>query len=372
MKILILNWRSINDPLQGGAELATFEHAKRWVTNHKAKVTWLSPKYDKKIVSETVEGVDFQYIGFPLTRNILQLLFAYPIFYFLVLWFYLTRFKGKVDVVIDEVHGLPYLTPLFVKEKIVVYIHEIAGEIWDLMYPFPINKIGRFFEKIIFLPYKKTSFVGTKIVAEDLVALGIPKKNINLVNYGVTAPDTKKVPKKNNNLTIVFLNRLVKMKGPERAIEIFKLVNKKDKNAKLIFVGRGEEEYEKGLMSFARKLDIDKNIEFKGFVSTEEKFKILGQSHVLINASFKEGWGLVNIEANRMGTPVVAFKVKGNTTTVRDGVSGFLFSENEHQQMADKIVELRNNTLIRQSSLEYSRQFDWYKVSNQFYEVLKK
>lgn len=372
MKILILNWRSINDPLQGGAELATFEQAKRWVTNHKAKVTWLSPKYDKKIVRETVEGVDFQYMGFPLTRNIFQLLFAYPIFYFLIFWTYLTQFKGKVDVVIDEVHGLPYLTPLFVKEKNVVYIHEVAGEIWDLMYPFPINKIGRFIEKIIFLPYKKTSFVGTKIVAEDLVALEIPKKNINIVNYGVTAPDTKKVPKKNKNLTIVFLNRLVKMKGPERTIEVFSKVIKKDKNAKLIFVGRGEEEYEKVLKTFAGKLNIANNIEFKGFVSTEEKFKILGQSHVLINASFKEGWGLVNIEANRMGTPVVAFRVKGNTTTVKDGVSGFLFAENEQQQIADKIVELRNNTQIRQSSLEYSRQFDWNKVSNQFYEVLKK
>jgi len=259
-----------------------------------------------------------------------------------------------------------------VKEKIIVYIHEVAGEIWDLMYPFPINKIGRFLEKIIFLPYKKTEFVGTKIVAEDLVALSIPKKNISIVNYGVTAPDIKAVPPKNKNLTIVFLNRLVKMKGPERTIEVFNRVVKKEKNAKLIFIGRGEKDYEKSLFNYARRLGIEKKIEFKGFIPTEEKFKILGQSHVLINASFKEGWGLVNIEANRMGTPVVAFKVKGNTTTVKEGVSGFLFENDEYQQMADRIVKLKNDKQIQQTSQSYSKQFDWNIVSNQFYEVLKK
>ena len=371
MRILILNWRSIKDPLHGGAELATFEFAKRWVRDYDAQVTWLSPVYDKNIGEEIIDGVYFKYIGFHLNRNLFKLFFAFPVFYFLVFWTYLTKFKGKVDVVIDQVHGIPYLTPFYVKEKIIVYIHEVAGEIWDLMYPFPINMLGKLVEKIIFIPYRKIDFVGTEIVAEDLVKIGISKNNIHTVYYGVTAPDTTKILSKNKDLTVVFLNRLVKMKGPERAIKVFKIVREKDKMAKLVFIGRGEPEYENELNKLVKNLGLSDSVIFKGFVSTEEKFKILGESHVLINASFKEGWGLVNIEANRMGTPVVTFNVKGNNVSVKEGTSGFIFEENEYEKMADKIVELKEDKKMQQSSLEYSKQFDWDKVSNNFYEILK-
>ncbi|HEX9007683.1 MAG TPA: hypothetical protein VF837_00280, partial [Patescibacteria group bacterium] len=120
MKILILNWRSIKDPLQGGAELATFEFAKRWTRDYQAEITWLSPVYDKNIKEETIDGIKFKYIGSSLNRNLFTLVISFPIFYFLVFWTYLTKFKNHVDVVIDQVHGIPYLTPLYVKEKIIV------------------------------------------------------------------------------------------------------------------------------------------------------------------------------------------------------------------------------------------------------------
>lgn len=369
MKILIINWRSIKDPLEGGAERATFENAKRWVKNHKDKVTWLSPKYDRSIDSETIEGVNFQYIGFPLTRNLFQLIFTFPIFYFLVFWTYMIEFKGKVDVVIDQVHGIPYLTPLYVKEKIIVYIHEVAGEIWDLMYPFPINKIGKLIEKLIFLPYKKVAFVGAQTVTKELPLVGIPAGNIHTVSYGVTAPKLSSVPTKNKDLTVVYVNRLVKMKGPERALLVFKEVLKKDKNAKLIMSGKGDLKYIGSLIELVKNMKMEKSVKIV-YLSDEEKYETLRSAHVIINSSYKEGWGLINIEANCFGTPVVAFKVKGNTESVSEGVSGFLFESKDIKKMAKKIVELKNNTRIRQSTLEYSKQFDWDKVSNQFYEIL--
>ncbi len=371
MKILIINWRSVRDPLEGGAERATIEHAKRWVRKHDAQVTWLCPRYDMSIDSETIEGVHFHYVGFPLKRNISQVIFTYPLFYFLVFWTYMTQFRGKVDVVIDQVHGIPYLTPLYVKEKIVVYIHEVAGEIWDIMYPFPINRVGRLLEKIIYPPYKNIDFVGGDTVSKELPSIGIPLSRIHTIKYGVTAPKLNKVPPKNKDLTIVFLNRLVKMKGPERAIEVFSLVHQLDSKAKLIISGKGELSYEKFLRELVKHLGLEKSVEFI-YASDKEKFDLLARSHVLLNTSFKEGWGLVNIEANCMGAPAISFDVPGNRESIVNGVSGYIFLEKDIQKMAKKIVELKNSIEIQKSSLVYSRQFDWDKVSNEFYEVLKK
>ena len=370
MRILILNWRSLMDPLAGGAERATFENAKRWVKNHKAEVTWLSPRYSDKR-NEIIDGIRFIYVGLPLTRNLFQLIYRFPLFYFLVFWTYMTKFRGRVDVVIDEVHGLPYLTPLYVKEKIVVYIHEVAGEIWDLMYPFPINKIGRFFEKLFFLPYKKIEFIGAPMVSRELPSVGISNNKIHTVNYGVSAPLLSKIPKKNTYLTVIYLNRLVKMKGPERAIDVFLLVYKMDKNAKLFIVGSGEESYVNQLKKKVEKLGLKNNVKFYGFVDGNRKFDLLSQAHVLINASYKEGWGLVNIEANRVGTPVVSFNVKGNSDSVVDGKSGFLFESNQNEEMAKKIINIKDDHNLFVKSMKYSSQFDWDLVSNIFYEKIK-
>ena len=369
MRILILNWRSLNDPLAGGAERATFEHAKRWVKNHKANITWLSPRYDKKD-NEIIEGIHFKYIGLPLTRKISQLIFRFPLFYFLVFWTYVTQFKGKIDVVVDEVHGIPFLTPLYVREKIIVYIHEVAGEIWDLMYPFPINKIGHFIEKLLYLPYKKIKFVASPSATRDLLNLGFNKNQITTLTYGITAPVVKAVPQKAKDLTIIFLNRLVKMKGPERAIDIFAKVHKVDKTAKLIFIGDGEPDFKDKLREKIKNSGLSKSVSFVGFVSEPEKFKILSKAHVLLNTSFKEGWGLVNIEANRMGTPVIAYKVKGNEDSVQTGVSGFVFNVGEEDKMAQKIVEIKKDEQIRKSAIKYSNTFNWEIISNNFYEKI--
>ena len=53
-------------------------------------------------------------------------------------------------IVIDEIHGLPFFTTLYVKKPKIAFIHEVANEIWDYMYPFPINILGKFIEPLYF------------------------------------------------------------------------------------------------------------------------------------------------------------------------------------------------------------------------------
>ena len=51
-------------------------------------------------------------------------------------------------------------------------------------------------------------------------------------------------------------------------------------------------------------------------------------AHALINTSYKEGWGLVNLEANSQGTPAITFNVEGCKDSIKNGVNGFI-SETE-------------------------------------------
>ena len=376
MKILILNWRSLKDPLSGGAEIATFEHAKRWVKNYGAEVTWLSPRYKgcPQEGQEIIEGVNFKYIGFPLTRNLISLFVAFPLFYIGVCSTYMTHYRNKINVVIDQVHGIPYLTPFYVKEKVVVYIHEVAGDIWGKMYKFPISFLGKLLEKIIFIPYrnKRILFVCvSQSTKEDLLKLGMLKENIEVIYNGVSLEPLREVPPKEPTFTMMFLNRLVKMKGIERALEVFSLVKKEIPQAKLWVVGRGEEDYINFLKEKCRHLDILDSVTFYGFVSEEEKIDLLKKAHVLLNTSYKEGWGLVNIEANTQGTPALGFDVEGVKESIENGVNGYVVADGDLEGMKNKALLVYNDLELQRSSLEYSKRFDWEGESNKFWEILK-
>jgi glycosyltransferase involved in cell wall biosynthesis len=377
VKILIINWRSIKDPLEGGAERATFEFSKRWIQKHKAEVVWLSPTYDYKIKSETIDGIKFEYIGLPLNRNVFWLLIVFPLFYFLVIYKYLTKFKGKVDIVIDQVHGIPYLTPLYVKEKIAVYIHEVAGEIWGIMYPLPIRILGQTIEKLIFNIYKifKIHFIAnSNSTYTDLVEkVGISNELIQIAPYGVTAPHTnfENLPHKEKDLTVVYLNRIVKMKGIERGLKVFAITVREFPNAKMWVIGKGENEFIEQLTNQVKDLGIEKNVEFIGFKDGHEKYNLLGRAHVLMNPSYLEGFGLVNIEANRMGTPAVVFNVRGCRDSVQNGINGLLAENDDLEAMAENIKKLYTSLDLRKTSWEYSNQFDWDIQAEIFYRKLE-
>ncbi len=372
MRILIINWRSIKDVLEGGAERATFEFAKRWVSVHGAEVFWLSPKYKNDCVDETIDGVKFVYVGLPLSRNIFKLMYLFPYFYFSVISTYFTKFRNKIDIVIDQVHGIPYLTPLYVIEKKIIYIHEVAGAIWDLMYPFPINLIGRFFERLFFLPYSDIKFIAnSNSTKKDLIEkVKIQNKNIKIINYGVSAPKNELVGVKESVFTVMYLNRIVKMKGIERGLKSFAKVVKKIPQAKLWVVGTGEQIYLNELKTLVNDLNLANNVVFKGFVDGKDKFDLLSRSHVLINPSYLEGWGLVNIEANRMGTPAVVFNVRGSIDSVVDGVNGYICPNDDLDCFSEKIIEAGNNDALRKSAIDYSQKFDWDLQADKFYEEL--
>ena len=90
--------------------------------------------------------------------------------------------------------------------------------------------------------------------------------------------------------------------------------------------------------------------------------------------SAKEGWGLTVIEANALGTPVVATDAPGLRDAVRDGKTGFLVAEDNVEGFADRIGSLlAEDDLARTmatAALEWSRGFDWDRAADEMAESL--
>lgn len=369
MNILVLSWRDNKHPNAGGAEQVMHEHAKGWVgTGH--KVIHFSSKMDELLKSETIDGIEFvragyQYLGVQIAG-----------------FFYYLKNRNKIDLVVDEFHGIPFFTPLYVKKPKLAVVQEVARKVW-LLNPLPrpmswiIGMVGFLGEPFIFLLYKKTPFmVGSNSAKEDVIKMGIPRKNITVVPHGVIIPKISKLPTKERGKTIVYLGKLSKDKGIEDAIKCFSIMDKKN-YFNFWVIGRPETlQFGKYVESLVKKLKFKKRIKFWGFVSQEKKFELLAKSHVLINPSIHEGWGLVNIEANSVGTPVVSYHSAGLIDSVKQGVSGIICQNNSPVDLANNIIKILSDQQsydkLKKGAVSWSKNFSWEKSRKLSLELINK
>jgi glycosyltransferase involved in cell wall biosynthesis len=114
---------------------------------------------------------------------------------------------------------------------------------------------------------------------------------------------------------------LVPYKRVDLIIEAFKKLNRR-----LIVAGGGAE------LEKLRKMSANK-IEIRAWVSDIELRQLYRQARGLVVAA-REDFGIVTVEAQSCGCPVIAFGAGGSSEIVQDGINGILFAE----QQADDIV----------------------------------
>lgn len=363
MNILILNWKDIKNPTAGGAELVTYEHAKRWVKEGH-RVTWIASSFNKAKKEEKIDGIEIVRFG-----NIYGVYFYAPYFYL---------FGGKkFDVVVDEVHGIPFFTPFYVRKPKLVLIHEIAGEIWDYMYGFPLNYLGKTLERFYLRVYRNQYFwTDANSTVDELVRHGIKRKKC----IAIPCPSNAKViskPIEKKQLIFVSISRIVKMKGIEDVIKSFVLINKKYKDSELLIIGDGEKKYIDFLKKeYVNKNNIKKSVKFLGFVDEKRKINILKKAYLLLHASIKEGWGIVVIEAASQSTPSVVYNVPGLSESVLNKKTGVVLMSNTPEEMSGSVDKLiRNKTEYRKyqkNCLEWTSSLDWEEKSMKSLSILTK
>ncbi|MFC1625144.1 glycosyltransferase family 4 protein [Patescibacteria group bacterium] len=368
MNILVLSWRDPKHPLTGGAEQVMHEHMKGWVSaGH--KVTLFSSRFKGCKDTEVLDGITIlrkgdQYIGVKIKA-----------------FFYWLKNKDKFNLVVDQFHGIPFFTPLYIKKPKLAVLQEVAREVWFLNeLPIPLNwivgLIGFLFEPLIFLFYKKVPFmVGSKSAKEDLIKMRISIKNITIVPHGVLTKKFKKFPPKEKTKTIVFLGALTKDKGVIDALKVFSILDKKGKYNFWV-IGRGSPEYKMYLLTLCERFEIINKVKFWNYVNDEKKFELLSRAHILINPSAREGWGLVNIEANSMGVPVVSYKSSGLIDSVKEDVSGVFCKKNNPEELAKSIIGIlesdKKYSKMSKSSKTWADVFNWSNSRNLSNKLLKK
>lgn len=368
MNILVLNWRDIKNPASGGSEILTQELAKRLVKKGHS-VTQFSSYFAGAKKNEIVEGVKILRKGKPDARHLFSSV------HFEALRYYKSN-EDKFDLVVDEVHGIPFFTPFYVRAKKIALICEVAGEIWDITFPFPFNYLGRMIERIYPKFYKSVKVVTiSKSSKRELEHIGFSKNNISVISLGCNVPIVSNLNGKNSTPTLIFVSRLTKSKGIEDAIKSIKIVKEKFNDVKLNIVGRGELHYVKKLKNMVSVMGLEKNIEFLGFVSEKEKWSLLEKSHILLSPSSKEGWGLTVHEAGARGTPAVVYNVEGLRDVVINGGNGIICNKNNYGELAKETIKLLSSKKkykkLQEGAVSERKRFSWDRTTDEFIKIIK-
>ncbi len=349
MRVLILSWRGPSHPLAGGAEQATWTHAKSW-TKAGHDITIFTSSFPKSKETELIDGIKIlrkgdQYFGVKIQA-----------------FFWYLKHRSYFDLVVDEFHGIPFFTPLYVKVKILAFIHETGTQVWALnFWPFPLNLLPKIFGPLVenstfkFL-YRNIPFMTvSKSTKLDLMKFNI--NNISVVPNGVTGPKKIKKLTKSKIFTIIYLSALAQDKGTEDAIKAFELIHDQIPTIQFWIVGKSEPKYLEYLKS------LSKLPKYFGYVSEQEKFNLLSQSSILIFPSFHEGWGLVNIEANIFGVPVVGYNVSGTKDSVINNKTGILCPKGDVNGLANSCIELykdkKKYNFLAKNAKKWANKFNW-------------
>jgi glycosyltransferase involved in cell wall biosynthesis/O-antigen/teichoic acid export membrane protein len=357
LRILIYNWRDTKHIWAGGAEVYIHELAKRWVKmGH--KVTLFCGNDGKNKSHEFINGVE---------------VFRRGGFFMVYVWapiYYLLKFRGKFDMVIDSENGIPFFTPLFSRLPKYLLIHHVHQNVFREHLRFPLSTIAIFMEgKFMPFVYRSQKIITvSQSSRSDIISLGLstPEK-ISVVNPGIDLAKFHTV-KKTAYPSFLYLGRIRQYKNIDVAIRSFKEVVNKFPEAKLYIAGWGEKLKE--LKYITEKLGLDSSVIFLGRVSEKDKLTLLGRSWAMLQPSSFEGWGITVIEANACGTPVIASNVAGLRDSVVDGRTGLLVKVRNTSELSKAIVSIISETELKkklsQQAVTWAADFDWNKQSRTF------
>jgi len=362
----VVNWRDINDPLGGGAELH-LHHILKGAVKAGHQVHLICSRYDGSARHDSIDGIRIHRFGHWKIAN-----FVLPI----VVQRYLAN--GAFDLLVEDINKIPFYTPRYKGKTPLVAIvpHLFGSTVFRETNPLTATYVYGA-ERLIPSMYKNVDFeVISPSTRDDLIARGMDGNRIQTIYCG-TDHDRFQLdnpPARSETPLVVTWSRLRKYKSIDVALRAFAIIQKELPAARMLIMGRGPDE--ERLIKLTKKLGLDDVIEFCGFMPWDELVKTLYRSHVFLNPSPKEGWGLTVIEANQCGLPVVASDRPGLKDSVRHGETGSLVPYGDEKAFAREALTLLNDPDLWQqrseAAVRWSKTFSWERCAEESLKLFEK
>lgn len=288
--------------------------------------------------------------------------------------------KPKIDVLFSPTH----YTPLISRTPTVVYLMDLSFERFGSEYfttidlnqlkrwtPLSTKKAKHILTISEFSKSEIIKFYGTN---PDKITVVYPSFNRDL--YHGKVPKTKQAQvKKKYAVTgsyLLYVGTLQPRKNLTRLIEAFAQLNRP--RLKLVLGGKRGWFYQQ-IFDKVKDLGLEDRVVFPGFIPDEDLPALIKSSRAYVLPSLYEGFGMPTIEAQAVGTPVVASRISSLPEIV--GPSGIYIDKPKSiESIAQALEEVLNLTPSKRQEIieagkENTKRFDWDKSSQKILDILR-
>lgn len=190
------------------------------------------------------------------------------------------------------------------------------------------------------------------------------------------------IPSENNNI-ILYFGTLIRKKGLLELPHIFNIIHEKNPNVQLILVGKDTSDIISGnastwqMMQELFSSSALEKVTYFGPVAYSEVKKQIEKATVCVFPTYAEALPVSWLEAMAMEKAIVASNIGWGNEIIENGVSGFVAYPSNHQEYADKILQLLADTSLREKMEHNAKKrialhFDIDLIANQNLVFYKK
>lgn len=224
----------------------------------------------------------------------------------------------------------------------------------------------------------------SQYTGEQLVQLGVDPSKIVMVYPGVDTKVFRPDPAAGQTIrarhglsedqpVLLTVARLIPRKGHDQVIAALPAISEQSPDVVYLIVGTGPAE--DWLRTHAQEKGVADRVILAGHVPDEELADYYNAADVFIMPNREsgtdiEGFGIVFLEANACGKPVVGGRSGGAVDAIADGKSGFLVNPHSPQDIAEAVIRLlADPSLARrmgeQGRVRAQQEFTWKRAARQ-------
>lgn len=364
MKVLQLIYESPGSPFgYGGAGVRAYEIYKRLKDRH--EVTLLCMKYPGAKDGE-IEGVRHLFAGTEST-NLAKSVLSYT----LKAANYVRKNGRGFDIIVENfLPSTPFFSTLLTRTPVILQVQGImethSFRKFPLFYSIPMHITERFYPRL----YERFIFVSP--VTKEKVTAGLGRKGIqcHLIPNGINEDLLRVTPEEGGYL--LFFSRIdIYTKGLDILIRAFASIASAYPGIRLVLAGYEFDRFETLVAECPPPLR--ERIEYAGFVTGEEKRKLLSGATFVVLPSRHESSPISILEAAACGKPVLVSDIPEMALVEENGF-GLSFSSGSAEGLSEKMKTLladeRMRAVMGRRGREYSSRFLWDRIAIQFEDVL--
>lgn len=270
---------------------------------------------------------------------------------------------------LDVFHGPANSIPLAYSGPSVVTVHDLA------IYSHPewFRKESPFSQKILVpqsLKKSRAIIAVSQSTADEVQRLfNVLKEKIQVVYEGGVKNKPTLFERRTNN-EILFVGTLEPRKNLIRLVKAFEQLP--DTQYTLILAGKSGWNNEELVETIAQSSAANR-IQLRGYISAEEKIRLMQKCAVFVFPSLWEGFGLPVLEAMSVGAPVLTSNISALPEIGGDAV--YYCDPNSIQSIQDGLQQLLDDEQLRQKLSKKARQraeqFSWQRCAQETYNVYK-